>query len=472
MDGRWGRGLWLGLAVVTWACGPGPERTESVPSPPAPEAAVPEVVVPVQKAPECHGEDIVLPTPGDPDALACTEVQLAGDQSEKGRVLRRYDDAGRLLSIDRYRADGVRWSFEHNTYDALGRRVAWETADARERKTLDACGRPVHLESKNVVGEWQVVDLAYDAAGRRTSLVSTTQLWDQEGVSVMHVRFAYDAAGRLVRFEQEQVRGSSRSTMLEERTYDAEGRLVEVARTRTGTGRSPSTETTRHAYDAAGRLVRTEERDASDVRTTDYTYDAAGRLLLEQTTRGRDGGGELERYAYDAQGRKIEAVSGWHQGGVLTTTDEHTQWVYASSGEVTKTVEDRSAGLLVHTYDAQGREIAWATTSGVTGTMTQGRRSFGERGELLREESQWVDGSYRIDQVEQRTYDAARRLVRSERWDAVSDPAWQGPRHSEELWRYDAAGKLASVETWSLDTSPAVLLGGTRYDPVCRDPGE
>lgn len=108
----------------------------------------------------------------------------------------------------------------------------------------------------------------------------------------MTTTYAYDAADRLVSFEESvEGDGAPPSHTLETYEWDAAGNRTAIERTDLGTG---ALERTELAYDDDDRLV---EAAGPDGRTT-YSYDAAGNLV-EKSAPGEN----PVQYAYAAENR-------------------------------------------------------------------------------------------------------------------------------------------------------------------------
>ncbi|MBF5042198.1 hypothetical protein FGE12_07300 [Aggregicoccus sp. 17bor-14] len=481
-----GRGLGWGLGVVLalggLGCGEDRTRGPEAEPPVVPAPGTPGVVTPTEPvtppappgepAQQCLGDAIVAATPAVADPLPCTETRLDADGTELRRTVRRYDAAGRLLERQEYDAHGEVLAFDRFGYDANGRVTSKETdRDGREQYAYDACGRRVLLERWNDSG-WQRSEYVYDEAGRVSSTVNSVGDASNAVDMVQRIQLAYDAAGHLVRRTTRWEHAGHSSEQVEMLRYDASGQLLEESSTFARDGVVEPGETRRYTYDAAGRRKRVEVSIDGRLSAVEYTYDAAGHLLREQTSQQGSAVGRLELYTYDAQGRMTEHFTGSHENGTLELpADQHRTWSYAADGSVTLDTHYGWGPEASSTRDAEGREVAWSTSDYVAASFTHGNRSYGPRGELLREESHWESSGPSSTVVEERSYDAAGRLVLIDWRRQLSRPEPQSVLHSEVRYRYDAAGSPLEIATWNLDAEPAVLLERTTYDDVCRAPG-
>lgn len=228
------------------------------------------------------------------------------DHPVTGQTSHVWDRDGRLLN-EQLR-DGQSRSF---TYDAAGR-VSGFTQDVVGAVRTTAIGRDANngrivLESTG----GQDTTYAYDPAGQLLSStgpsLQATFRYDGLGrrsaatVNGAEIAYSYDAAGQLV---QESVDGAVRDY-----GYDASGRR---------TGVTDASGTTAHAYDARGlldTLVRTATATGTST-TEDRTYDAAG-VLVEVARTDADGVTSMTGLAWDRSGAVPEVLS-LHRDGMTT----------------------------------------------------------------------------------------------------------------------------------------------------------
>ena len=261
----------------------------------------------------------------DPDGLAIMERTTF----EGGQVTATIDPEGRTTSYD---------------YDARGNANAVTlTNGATMRLTTDSQGRPAVVQTAG--GER--TELTYDGRGK----VAKRQLIDREGKVLSHIEQDYDANGH-----------------------------VTVRRAIARDGDGDEVRTTRYAYDAAGRLLRTTdalagettiEYDAASQKTaivengrrTTMTWDASGNLATRtqadgaieafeydyagRLTKATDPFGVVMTYRYDELGRRLE-----------TRRDDVVQSAvtYTPAGRVQR-VRDPD-GVSDYEYDGAGRHVA------------------------------------------------------------------------------------------------------------------
>lgn len=187
-----------------------------------------------------------------------------------------------------------------------------------------------------------VAGRSYDVEGRLVEVI------DGKGHKT---RLTYDALGR-VATSTDATGGVTRLT------YDAEDRTTAVVDPRglsttyryNGFGdllelRSPDTGTTTHAYNAGGLRTRTVRNDASAI---DYAYDALGRVTTVT------GGSDQRAFAYDTCGAGFLCEATTLQVG---TVQASTRFTYRTDG-VVRTRTDTAQGAAdttTHHFDALGR---------------------------------------------------------------------------------------------------------------------
>jgi YD repeat-containing protein len=222
--------------------------------------------------------------------------------------------------------------------------------------------------------EGRALALEYDGAGRVAALALAAP-----GAAAQPVgRYAYDAAGRLVRF-------ADAGGFVTEYSYDAGGRMVGES--------TPGGAAYRFAYDARGRCVETTAQgrydykalayaDAGDwTRVTDsvggetlYRLDEAGRVTTRVSAAGLvaayefdehgrptahtlpEDGGLTTRFAYDAAGNRSEVARGW--GGVYAFAFDDRHLPVAAT--------DPAGRRWTREYDAAGFVTATANPLGET----------------------------------------------------------------------------------------------------------
>lgn len=247
---------------------------------------------------------------------------------------------GPVAAMEEYRwfpGTNERALFRTWAFDAAGvatERVlyqySWQDGSLQARSvTLYDAGQPLATVVYDADDEptGQTV-FRYDGDGRLVEEVTV----DADGVETRKVVYAHDAAGHVVRIEQYRDGALDRTVerdvdatgdALEERRFDAEGRLEHVGRYTV-----PGIEQTYEQYDEEGEVVATGravegpfgdasievlDPDGAVVESYTWTYDERGRVLERRSVYD---GGEIEElltYAYDDDDR-----GNW----VRRTTDE------------------------------------------------------------------------------------------------------------------------------------------------------
>ncbi|MFD3379728.1 MULTISPECIES: RHS repeat-associated core domain-containing protein [unclassified Streptomyces] len=244
-----------------------------------------------------------------------------------------YDTELNLLSV----ADPQERSWQY-TYDEANRLTAEVDFSGRNLTyRLDAMGALVSRTN----GADETVEFGRDVLGRLTEL-------HHDGLSV---RYAYDAAGRVVRETGPEV--------TVEREYDTLGLLL---------SESIDGRTTRYEYDALGRRVR--RRTPTGIEST-WTYDDAGHPTVLDTA------GHRITFEFDESGREtgrglpggVALNQAWDTAGWLSTqqlvrTSEEAQtllqereYTYRPDGIPTG-IEELTSGGRRFTLDPRGRVTA------------------------------------------------------------------------------------------------------------------
>jgi RHS repeat-associated protein len=352
-------------------------------------------------------------------------------------------------------------------YDIVGRQAATtDPAGIVTRTTYDPLGHPtVTIQlSGNPLTERRRTQQAFDPNGnvvRTTSPEGRTQV------------FAYDAANRLVRQEEQVAEGKvvtssfgydaagNRSRLTDGRqkatdytftswglpestiepggvkwtaSYDAAGQQVRNS--------IPGDVTVNSEYDAQGRMVR-QAGNGAEVATADKTfgYDAAGRL----TSFGTPGGAST--VSYDDRGNVVstggasgQASYGYDADGrPVTRTDETgtSSFSYDTAGRPTAIADGLSGRTIDHVYDPGGR-LAWTAERG----MEQGVkriRTYDPLGRLGSDEVSESDpggGPPRVIHGTEYAYDGDDNLTAKT---TISDN-----QRSSNSYSYDGANRLTS----------------------------
>lgn len=247
-----------------------------------------------------------------------------GEWVEMARSLEsetRYDRAGRVLELIRYRAD--------NTVDYRVR-YRYDGDDLVEETTYDADGNPLY--------RWVHT---YDREGREVSLSG----YDPEGQLDFKTVYSYDDAGRRVR----------ETTYAPDETVSA---VAEVSHQADGYTRE-----TRYAASALEAEYRTVERfDARGNRLEEAAYGAGDALQYRVTYRYDDAGRLLEEIAYRADGSpEYRLENRYDAGGNLVEATEydadgepfyHYAYTYDVRGNpIRRETRDASGTMRVQTYE-------------------------------------------------------------------------------------------------------------------------
>ncbi|MDJ1162765.1 RHS repeat-associated core domain-containing protein [Burkholderia gladioli pv. gladioli] len=389
-----------------------------------------------------------------------------------GRIRLEYDHLRRLIA--RTEPDGTRTQYRYGSRGEL-LRVVRGTAEtrfdydarlrpsevvlasgARFRREVDVFGRLLAETSPD--GQLTRFDYTPGPDNPRGLLRAVTRAdgsvlsarYNSEGLAIEQV----DPLGRVIRrrYGPFDLLTASIDAAGQETRYEYDHRTCLSRVT------NPLGETWTYDYDAAGRLR--SEIDWGG-RLTRYRRDAAGRLLA----RGLPDGTEW-RYSYDALDRitaidagDVRIVYRYDAGGRLASAEvqgEHphlTRFAYDAHGRLIG--EDQHGDLLRHVYDESGRRCLRATPTRETvyaydplGALTRVGGLEIERDGLGREIGRHA-GAF-VARVE---YDVCGRIRKQvagpEELLAMlqTDPAGAIEQLTRQVYRYDAAGELAGIDT-------------------------
>ncbi len=204
-----------------------------------------------------------------------------------------YDELNRLVSESD--ALGNTWAYE---YDRLGNQIAMIDANGQfTQYVYDDAGE---LTNVDYPGSDIDVSFAYDAGGRRTSMVDGmgTTAWTYDDLNRptaitdpfnQTVRYAYDPAGNRTSLTYPDGKTVAYS-------YDAGDRLSRVT--------SDQSSVISYQYDPVGRLLAVLRPNGVD---STYTYDAGGRLTALQHATNEKTLSSFD-YSYDAVGNRTQAI--------------------------------------------------------------------------------------------------------------------------------------------------------------------
>ncbi|MGY4829032.1 PKD domain-containing protein [Sphaerotilaceae bacterium SBD11-9] len=311
------------------------------------------------------------------------EGQLTGHTTFAGQsIARTYNSNGREVTrtISATATAPVRtitW-----TYDADGQRATQTESGASSAQgtttyTYDALNRIVGMASPQGNLAW-----TYDATGRvsqrTTSEGSTSYLYDADGRLTRvtgpdgkATSYTYDAAGRMASAEQ-QLDTATGTTLLTERRYDLQDRLVAVAHSRrVGAVTSLlSGQAISRGQGGAVNRIDTFESGASynaatgsfsgtPVRAQTFAYDANARLTQENNYKGAQLTAWLANsasaataattYTHDSVGNRLSKVV------VTPAGTESTAYVYDVNDRLTtETLNTVTGSTVVSTYTWDG----------------------------------------------------------------------------------------------------------------------
>jgi RHS repeat-associated protein len=327
-------------------------------------------------------------------------------------TLDRYDRVGNKIAETDPRGNTRTWS-----YDAAAEQVsATDPLSRTTTMTYDLGGRLTGQEDAR--GSADALSYSYDGLDRLTQ-TSATNLPAPIGQ-------AYDALGERT--------GLSDGTGTTSFTYDALGRISQVA--------APTTGTVSYGYDANGQRTSLSYPDSTSLG---YSYTAAGRL--QDVT---EGALTLAGYTYDANGR-LEAVT--HGNG---TTSSYN---YDGADRLTS-LDTTKSGNVVSDYQYQPNRIGQTTALTETLLVGQVMDGAGARPVSSRRRSATVGGEV-ADVVgtdlssSGRSANAARRHMGSA--SPLLDPASTLPA---------VTTTLSTTETGAGVVTPTTRLTGTTVLPT------
>jgi YD repeat-containing protein len=252
----------------------------------------------------------------------------------------RYDDANRKMTVRTPEGIEVVTTFSvHDeqltvtaagntttyTYDSNGRlKTVSDSLGSLESRTYDRSGRQITQSNARGI----VTTFSYDAANR---VLTRTEDTGSGGLALV-TSYIYDGQGHVTRVQDP-------SRRITETTYDAAGRVIQVAVDPAGLNLRTSYE-----YDRQDQVITvTEGVGSAQPRRTQYVYDTLGRRIEE--TVDPDGLNLRTQFKYDANGnltRRIDAAG------------YSTWYIYDTDNRLTNTV-DALGGVTRQTYDAEDR---------------------------------------------------------------------------------------------------------------------
>jgi RHS repeat-associated protein len=286
-----------------------------------------------------------------------------------------YDALNRLTAITYPDASTATYS-----YDALSQLKTATNLNGTVSFVYDSLGRAT--STTDVWG--QVINYTYDANDRRTKLSfgATTK-----------ATYTYDAVNRLTKITD----GSNLAT-----SYAYDGASKVTSRT------LPNSVVTTYTYDGLDRLSRLKDaKNNTVIADNNYTYNTAGQItqnidqsgthaygydVLDRLTSATYTGAAAESYAYDGVGNRtssqrsatytyqpfsrLTATSAAsylynNNGNMITKSDSTgtTQFAWDFENRLTQVVTP-SAGSVTYKYDALGRRIQSAPSTGALTNFT------------------------------------------------------------------------------------------------------
>ncbi|MDQ3333851.1 MAG: hypothetical protein M4D80_01595 [Myxococcota bacterium] len=212
-----------------------------------------------------------------------------GDAAPHSKATYRYDAAGRIRTSST--ADPK--SAMHYEYDAAGNRIREWNATWQKHYRYDAQQRVIRVWTDANPGPIQHEERrTYDAAGRLAQIATSSA-----GGALTSWNMEYDAADRLTR-SWSDADGDGRPESETRTTYDAAGRILAVHEDRDGNGAPDVSHGTDYTADGRpARRWRDTDGDGRPNQETTSSYDKDGYLIAEVTFENRRPSAEL-RWEY------------------------------------------------------------------------------------------------------------------------------------------------------------------------------
>ncbi|ARU63594.1 hypothetical protein CBW65_23200 [Tumebacillus avium] len=277
---------------------------------------------------------------------------------------------------------------EIDEYNELGRKVADKDGNgAVSRLYYDKVGRLV----RSVDPLRNEMRMTYDANGNK--LTEENLAWDTV-TATLHSKgtthFRYDELNRQI---TESDPTKDQNTLVEQKKFDAEGRLLKEI---DGMGLA-----TRYSYDIDDNAIYTIDSSTPAVETWSL-YDGKGNQIigmdkLGATTYLYDSNGQLKE-VIDPQGKKTSYTynAAGDKTKLVDATGAVTDWGYDAEGQMrkeTQTLQDGATGetktqITLFEYDAIGQVVKRTMQEGVGTTVTTSKEVslfYDELGQLVRE---------------------------------------------------------------------------------------
>lgn len=386
----------------------------------------------------------------------CIRIQLP----EGGEIRREYDGADRLIAEEhREKKSGIKNRVRF-LYDKAGNLV--EIREQQGRKTIikyDLLNR----EIKRIQRDGSIIISRYHLNGQLSWRTQTSQ-YQEAGEEGKGCRYGYDLQGRLVK-----VVGPD-GQILEENSYDREGRLVErlgglkdgmkftynlageciYIRTAKGSCQQyqrdargnilravgDSQNYIAYERDAWGRIVRIHKADGSQ---ESYAYDYAGNLVS-----ATDGEGNTTTYSYDGEG---------HLLSLMDTMGGREEYYYDGEGRL-REKRDRKGMTTEYAYTLYGALLHRRVRGSEEGDFYQYTPEGLLQSACFQNNQGAVHCSYTDDSMDrllEKSADSSPLL--SFRYDAKGNC----------FWRRDAQGKVAQYRYDACDCLEEVRGEGRRF---------
>jgi len=416
------------------------------------------------------------------------------------QVAFEYDDAGRLIMARS--AAGQSWQLAYNhvgqlvgmkdetsgellryRYDRNGRLIGVGASGQKEvRFEYDEHGR----EKKATGGYGWVREKQFDEAGRQVSVANeygekVEFKWGEGD----ELKWTTLPDGSRVEVQQDDIQSQYTITLSNEdtiqRTFDAEGQLVEIV--------DANGHQTIFSHDANGNLTAVNGPDGKSIN---YTYNARGQLLSESASWGTS-----RHYTYDARGRLATLVEGsvtstfnYSDDGYSVRLVNQDRWEESHYDAEDRLIRQSSpSGTIDYTYTARGDLLAMIYPGGgrryeyndagrvIAETRIEGEESF-SKGYRYNQQGFISQIDHHDGTNQKYEYDDKGRVVRHVNQlgqtyaytfdDAGNVVAEAGP-FGEYRLRYDAQGRMIEESDPIIGTR--TIAYPSDYEMVVTAPG-
>ncbi len=311
------------------------------------------------------------------------EGRITGSTTFGGQaIVRTYDSVGRETSrtvpaTATAPARSISW-----TYSADGQRLTQTETGAGSTQGTTTYTYDALRRITSMTGPLGTLSWGYDEAGhvtrRTTSEGSTNYQYDGDGRLTLltapdgrTTTYAYDAAGRMVRSEQQLDTGAG-IVLVSERRFDAQDRQIAVAHSRRVASVTTLLAGQAVQRDAGGAVTRIDTFDGAasynagtgvftgaPIRVQAFTHDSNARLAAERHYKGADltawlannaaPATQVTTYVYDNVGNRTT------RSVVTAAGTESTAYAYDSNDRLTsETLTTTTGSTIVTTYSWDG----------------------------------------------------------------------------------------------------------------------